>query len=94
MLLPAWVREDMLREAGYPRSRVLEASQSVAETKQRRLKSSRDGRFRESIVAILKGGKAGAARRRQRRTSNSYGLPSGTTATKSLEQVKPKLDSK
>jgi hypothetical protein len=87
MLLPAYVREDLLREAGYPRSSVLEATQSVAETKQLRLKSSRDGRFRESVVAFLKGGKAGAARRRQRRhrrTSNSYGAPSETAVSKGV----------
>jgi hypothetical protein len=86
MLLPAWVREDLLREAGYPRSSVLEASQSVAETKQLRLKSSRDGRFRESIVAFLKGGKAGAARRqrRRKRTSNSYRAPSETAVSKGV----------
>jgi hypothetical protein len=86
MLLPAWVREDLLREAGYPRSSVLEATQSVAETKQLRLKSSRDGRFRESVLAILKGGKAGATRRqrRHRRTSNSYGAQSETAVSKGV----------
>jgi hypothetical protein len=54
MLLPRQVREDMLRDAGYARSSVRDAAEAAARARKLRIRSSRDGRFREALTAAAR----------------------------------------
>ena len=53
MVLPRWVRDDMLKNAGYSRGRIQEATNEIMKIHEHRMKSARDGRMKEKLRKFL-----------------------------------------